>query len=56
MKNPLTVYPGEDDAAVQLGCVQSLQLADIAVRAFDTAEALLPLISPNNAGVVVTDM
>ena len=56
MKNPLTVYLVEDDAAVQLGCVQALQLADIAVRAFDTAEALLPLISPGLPGVVVTDM
>ncbi|MFO1263561.1 MAG: sigma-54 dependent transcriptional regulator [Rhodoferax sp.] len=56
MKTPLTVYLVEDDAAVQLGCVQALQLADIAVRAFDTAEALLPLISPGLPGVVVTDM
>lgn len=56
MNRPLTVYLVEDDPAVQLGCVQALQLADIAVRAFDSAEALLPHISPGMAGVVVTDM
>jgi two-component system C4-dicarboxylate transport response regulator DctD len=56
MNQPLTVYLVEDDAAVQLGCVQALQLADIAVRAFDSTEALLPHIAPGLAGVVVTDM
>ncbi len=56
MKRTLTVYLVEDDAAVQLGCVQALQLADIAVKAFDHAEALLPHISPGLPGVVVTDM
>ena len=56
MNSALTVYLVEDDAAVQLGCVQALQLADIAVRAFDSAEALLPHISPGMPGVVVTDM
>ena len=55
--NPIpTVYLVEDDAAIQLGCVQALQLAGIAVKAFDTAEALLPLLSPGLSGVVVTDM
>lgn len=56
MKRSLTVYLVEDDAAVQLGCVQALQLADIAVKAFDNAEALLPHIHPGLPGVVVTDM
>lgn len=56
MKSTLTVYLVEDDAAVQLGCVQALQLADMAVRAFDSAEELLPHIRPGLAGVVVTDM
>ncbi|WP_342130446.1 sigma-54-dependent transcriptional regulator [Hydrogenophaga sp. OTU3427] len=56
MNSALTVYLVEDDAAVQLGCVQALQLADIPVRAFDSAESLLPHIGPGWAGVVVTDM
>lgn len=56
MNRTLTVYLVEDDAAVQLGCVQALQLADMTVRAFDSAEALLPHLRPGLAGVVVTDM
>ncbi|MGQ0708683.1 MAG: sigma-54-dependent transcriptional regulator [Rhodoferax sp.] len=56
MNPALTVYLVEDDAAVQLGCVQALQLADIAVRAFDRAETLLPLLRRGLPGVVVTDM
>lgn len=56
MNRSLTVYLVEDDAAVQLGCVQALQLADINVRAFDRAETLLPHLHPGLAGVVVTDM
>ncbi|MDT8991074.1 sigma-54 dependent transcriptional regulator [Curvibacter sp. APW13] len=56
MNQALTVYLVEDDAAVQLGCVQALQLADLPVRAFDTAEALLPTVRAGFAGVVVTDM
>jgi DNA-binding NtrC family response regulator len=56
MNRALTVLLVEDDAAVQLGCVQALQLADIPVRAFDSAEAVLPHIGPGLAGVIVTDM
>ncbi|MDO9202347.1 MAG: sigma-54 dependent transcriptional regulator, partial [Hydrogenophaga sp.] len=56
MNLTLTVLLVEDDAAMQLGCVQALQLADIPVRAFDSAEAVLPHIVPGLAGVVVTDM
>jgi DNA-binding NtrC family response regulator len=56
MNRTLTVFLAEDDAAMQLGCVQALQLADLAVRAFDSAEALLPHIQPGLPGVVVTDM
>jgi two-component system C4-dicarboxylate transport response regulator DctD len=56
MNQALTVYLVEDDAAVQLGCVQALQLADIAVRAFDTAEGLRPHLHAGMAGVIVTDM
>ncbi len=56
MNAPLTVYLVEDDASVRLGCVQALQLADMNVKAFDRAEALLPLLRPGMDGVVVTDM
>ncbi len=56
MNPTLTVYLVEDDAAVQLGCVQALQLADIAVHAFDSAEALGPVLHRGLPGVVVTDM
>ncbi|MFC3684002.1 sigma-54-dependent transcriptional regulator [Hydrogenophaga luteola] len=56
MNRNLTVFLVEDDTDLQLGCVQALQLADIAVRAFDSVEAVLPHLSPGMAGVVVTDM
>ena len=56
MNRNLTVFLVEDDTDLQLGCVQALQLADIAVRAFGSVEALLPHVSPGMAGVVVTDM
>lgn len=56
MNAPLTVYLVEDDPSVRLGCVQALQLADMNVKAFDRAEALLPLLRPGMDGVVVTDM
>ncbi len=55
--NPhLTVLLVEDDTDLQLGCVQALQLADIAVRAFGSVEAVLPHLSPGMASVIVTDM
>jgi FixJ family two-component response regulator len=54
MNRTLTVFLVEDDTDLQLGCVQALQLADIAVRAFDSVEAVLPHLSPGMAGVVVT--
>lgn len=56
MNCTLTVHLVEDDAAIQLGCVQALQLAGIAVHAYDNAEALLPQLHPGMPGVVVTDM
>lgn len=56
MNRNLTVFLVEDDKDLQLGCVQALQLADIDVRAFDSVEAVLPLIRPGVDAVVVTDM
>ena len=52
----LSVLIVEDDPHVQLGCVQAMQLAGIAVRAVSSAEDASPLISPGFSGVVVTDM
>ena len=56
MSQELSVLLVEDDAAMQLGCVQALQLAGISVRAAESAEAALKHIGPGFAGVVVTDM
>ncbi len=56
MTSNLTVFLVEDDKDLQLGCVQALQLADIAVRAFDSVEAVQPHLCPGLAGVIVTDM
>ena len=52
----LSVLIVEDDLAMQLGCVQALQLAGLRARAVGTVEAALPLIAPGFAGAVVTDM
>mgnify|MGYP002130029343 CR=1 FL=1 len=35
----------EDDPHVRLGCVQAMQLADLAVVGVDSAEAALPLLA-----------
>ena len=56
MTSNLTVFLVEDDKDLQLGCVQALQLADIAVRAFDSVEAVQPHLCPGLPGVIVTDM
>ena len=56
MNTNLTVFLVEDDKDLQLGCVQALQLADIAVRAFDSVEAVQPHLCPGLPGVIVTDM
>ena len=56
MSQELSVLLVEDDAAMQLGCVQALQLAGISVRAVESAEAALKHFGPGFAGVVVTDM
>ncbi|WP_304984897.1 sigma-54 dependent transcriptional regulator [Comamonas sp. BIGb0124] len=56
MHTELSVLIVEDDLAMQLGCVQALQLAGLRARAVGTVEAALPLIAPGFAGAVVTDM
>jgi DNA-binding NtrC family response regulator len=52
----LTVLLVEDDAHMQLGCVQALQLAGLRVDAVDSVEAAMPRLIAGYAGVVVTDM
>jgi len=56
MNRALTVLLIEDDLPMQLGCQQALQLAGLAVRAVDRAEAALPLLAAGFPGIVVTDM
>ena len=56
MHPDLSVLIVEDDPMLRLGCVQALQLADIAVREADSAEAARALLAPGFPGVVVTDM
>lgn len=51
-----TVMLVEDDAAVRLGCTQALQLADLAVQSFDSAESAMPHLKRGFNGVVITDM
>ena len=46
----------EDDPAVRLGCEQALDLEGIAVRAFDSAEAVRTAFSPGCPAVVISDV
>ena len=46
----------DDDDALRAANVQSLELADIAVRAFAGAEAALAEIDPQFSGAIVTDI
>jgi DNA-binding NtrC family response regulator len=51
-----TVLYVEDDPAVRLGSTQALQLAGFEVRAFRSAEQVLPQLVPGFRGVLVTDV
>ncbi|NMG00199.1 sigma-54 dependent transcriptional regulator [Aromatoleum toluolicum] len=50
------VYLVEDDAAVRKGCEQALSIADIPVRGFSNAEALLKAMADSCPALVVTDV
>ena len=53
---PDTVLIVEDDPHVRLGCVQAMQLANLAVVGVGSAEEALPLLAQGHIGAVVTDM
>ncbi len=55
-KNNLQIYLIEDDEAVRRGCAQSIQLADLSVRLFTTAEAALAGMEDFPPDVVVSDV
>lgn len=50
------VFLVEDDAAVRKGCEQALALADIAVRGFADAEAMLAALATSRPALVVSDI
>jgi two-component system C4-dicarboxylate transport response regulator DctD len=54
--DPVTVLFVEDDRTVRFGSAQALQLAGHQVRAFASAEQVLPHLTPGFAGVLVTDV
>ncbi|MBK8176858.1 MAG: sigma-54-dependent Fis family transcriptional regulator [Rhodospirillales bacterium] len=56
MNNPLRVILIEDDPAVRFGVVQALELADLTVEQFESADAAFPHIHPHLPGVIVSDV
>ena len=55
-KNNLQIYLIEDDDDVRRGCEQSIQLANLSVRSFITAEAALAAMEDFPPAVVVSDV
>ena len=55
-KNDLQIYLIEDDDDVRRGCEQSIQLANLSVRSFTTAEAALAAMEDFPPAVVVSDV
>jgi len=55
-KNNLQIYLIEDDEDVRRGCEQSIQLANLSVRSFTTAEAALAAMEDFPPAVVVSDV
>lgn len=53
---PALVLYVEDDPVVRLGSTQALQLAGFSVRAFGSAEQVMPQLTPGLSGVLVTDV
>ncbi|MFK5926000.1 MAG: sigma-54 dependent transcriptional regulator [Desulfuromusa sp.] len=55
-QNNLLIYLIEDDEAVRRGCEQSIQLANLSVRLFETAETALAAMEDFPPAVVVSDV
>ncbi len=55
-KNSLQIYLIEDDDDVRHGCEQSIQLANLSVRSFTTAETALAAMEDFSPAVVVSDV
>ncbi|PLX98164.1 MAG: sigma-54-dependent Fis family transcriptional regulator [Desulfuromonas sp.] len=55
-KDELLIYLIEDDEAVRHGCAQSIQLAGLSVRLFDTAESALAAMEDFPPAVMVSDV
>ena len=55
-ENNFLIYLIEDDEAVRRGCEQTIQLADLSVRLFTTAEAALAAMEDFPPAVVVSDV
>ncbi|MCD6534231.1 MAG: sigma-54-dependent Fis family transcriptional regulator [Deltaproteobacteria bacterium] len=55
-KNNLQIYLVEDDEDVRHGCEQSIQLANLSVRSFTTAETALAAMEDFSPAVVVSDV
>ncbi|RKX33842.1 MAG: sigma-54-dependent Fis family transcriptional regulator, partial [Thermotogae bacterium] len=55
-KSNLLIYLIEDDDDVRRGCEQSIQLANLSVRSFTTAEAALAAMEDFPPAVVVSDV
>lgn len=55
-ENNLLIYLVEDDEAVRRGCEQTIQLANLSVRLFTTAESALAAIEDFPPAVVVSDV
>ncbi|MEA3545928.1 MAG: sigma-54 dependent transcriptional regulator [Thermodesulfobacteriota bacterium] len=55
-KNDLLIYLIEDDEAVRRGCEQTIQLANLSVRLFTTAETALTAMEDFPPAVVVSDV
>lgn len=52
----LTVLYVEDDPAVRMGSLQALEIAGFEVRAFGSAEQVLPHLRPGVRGILLTDV
>lgn len=55
-RHDLPIYLIEDDEAVRRGCEQTIQLADMVVRSFTSAEVALRAMEDLPPGIVISDV